>query len=126
MARQPQRDFEHDVALPIRALEAAVPIAEGTVFRGEGPALARRAIETGDAHQRLGDFLAVRAHVLNRRAADRPRHARQALAAGPAALRHALHYSVPIDAGASADVGAGPVAELDPADGDAQDESGET
>src|SRR5438093_780148 len=125
VASQPQRDLEHDIAPPVRALEAAVPIAEGTLPGRKRAALERRAIETGDAHQRLGDLLPVRAHILNRRAAHRPRNARWALDAGPATLHRPLHHRVPINASAGADLGAGPVAELHPTDRDAHDQSRE-
>src|SRR5205807_6578730 len=121
---EPQRDLEHDIAIPIRALEPAVPIPEGTFPCGEGPALERGPIETHDAHQTLGDLLPVGAHVLYRRAADRPGDPRQALDSGPAACHYGLHQPVPIHPGAGADLGALPVTELHPADGDAQDESG--
>src|SRR5216683_1698419 len=125
VASEAQRDLEHDVPPSVLALEAAVAIAEGAVLRAERPALERRAIEAFDAHQRLGDLLSVRAHVLDRRAAHRPWNARQALDPGPAALHHVLHQLVPIDPSASTDLGAGPVMQLHPADCDAQDESGE-
>src|SRR5256885_1836467 len=55
VASQPQGDLEHDVTPSVRALEPAIPIAEGAVLRGERPALERGAIEAIDAHQRLGD-----------------------------------------------------------------------
>src|SRR3989442_1164271 len=92
---------------------------------GEGPALERGAVEAFDAHQTLGDLLPVGAHVLYRRPADRARNARQALDPCPAALPHVLHERVPIDAGAGAHLRARPVAQLDPTNGEAQDESGE-
>src|SRR5207245_8404745 len=121
---QPQRDLEHDIPPSVRALEPAVAIPEGTFPCGEGPALERGAVEAFDAHQALGDLLPVGAHVLYRRAADRPGDPRQALDSGPAACHYGLHPPVPIDPGAGADLGALPVTELHPADGDAQDESG--
>src|SRR5437867_1548190 len=105
-----------DIPPSVRALEPAVPITEVTVLRGERAALEGGPIETDDAHERLGDLLSVRAHVLYRRAADRPGDARQALDAGPAACHGALDQGVPIDSGAGADLGALPVTELHPAD----------
>ena len=85
----------------------------------------RRAIETLDAHERVGDFLAVRADVLDGRAADGARDARQALDTGPAALDGPLHERVPIDSGAGGHFWVRAVPKLDPADGDTRDETGE-
>src|SRR6185437_12037154 len=126
IASQPQRDLEDDIPPSVLSLEPAVAVAESAFTRREGTTLERGAIEACDADQRLGNLLTVRAHVLDRGAADRPRNTRQALNSGPTTLHHALQQRVPIDARPGAQLGARSVTQLDPADGDAQDEPGET
>src|SRR5437773_2553633 len=108
-ARSAQAAATHDSTLPC----------------GEDPAGEVGAVEAFDALQALGDLLAVGAHVLDRRAADRPGDPRQALDSGPTACHHGLHQPVPNDPGAGAHLRARPVAQLDSTDGEAQDESGE-
>src|SRR5207244_7370113 len=66
--RQAERDVEHHVAAPVLVFKAAVAITERALPGSECLALERRAIEAGDAHERLGKFLPVRSYVLYRRA----------------------------------------------------------
>src|SRR5207244_8551510 len=82
--RQAECDVEHHVAAPVLVFKAAVAIAERALPGSECLALERRAIEAGDAHERLGNFLPVRSYVLYRRATDGAGDTRQAFDPRPA------------------------------------------
>ena len=89
--RQPARvlqleaDPQDDIALGV-LLEAAVAVREGALGVRDGDRLAGAAVVGHDLGDGAGDFLAVRADVLDRRGAGRAGDAGQALDAGEARL----------------------------------------
>src|SRR5438876_902316 len=80
--REPVRDGEHDVAAGLVRLETAVAVPERALLGRERHDLAGPGIDGPDAHDRVGDFLTVRADVLDRCGADEPGNSGEALEAG--------------------------------------------
>jgi hypothetical protein len=93
--RELERDFGDDVPVRFQRFEEAVAIREAALDGAEAAARELHAVEHADPRDRLAHVLAVRTHVLNRRGADAPRDAAQALQALIAARNHIGHESVP-------------------------------
>ena len=81
------------------ALEDARAVVKQARLDVERVDLPGRAVERSDAHEDVGDLLAVRADVLDRRRADGSGDARQRLDPGDAVRDAELHERVPVLAG---------------------------
>src|ERR1019366_7627276 len=128
--RRQRRDLEleanarHDP--PVAALEEAGPVPEPAIAAGPGGGGARDAVVDANARDRLGDLLAVGAHVLNGRPPDEAGDPAQALEAAPAFVDRARDDRAPGPARGHVDTP--PIAlapRLDAARAQARDEAGE-
>src|SRR6187402_572329 len=86
---------QNEPTVLVAVLEAARAIAEAAFTRRHPADGCARAIEHADTCDGVADFLAVRAHVLDRRCPDLARDAGQAFEAGPATRHREGHPVVP-------------------------------
>ena len=89
------RHAEDDVAAAVLALEAAIAVAEPAFLAVELVRLAAAEIEDAHARDRLGDVLAVGAHVLHGGRTDEAGDAGEALDTRPAFRDRPLDQRVP-------------------------------
>ncbi len=92
---QPEPHLAHDEPPGVFALEPAHAVTELTLGVGERDERLRASIEGGDVVDGVAHLLPVGAHVLNRRAADAARNARQALDARQPAAHGSGDHTVP-------------------------------
>ena len=95
-AGQPERHRQHHVPPAGVLLEGAGPVAEPALGRGQVRHLPGLAVVHPDRGDRLGDLLAVGAHVLDRRRPGPARDAGQAFQPGQPVAHAAGHEAVPV------------------------------
>src|SRR5439155_10376267 len=77
-----KRNAQHNITVAFGRIENARPVRESAVFVFQHHHFFCAPVETADRRDRLGNFLTISSDILNRRPADKPWNAAQALDAG--------------------------------------------